>query len=56
MDDPGRVRHLDPTGGLRHQIGGPPDRQRPRAPDERGEALADQVLHHDVGRAVLGDA
>ena len=56
MDDPRGVRHLHPAAGLRHQIGGAPDRQRPLASQERGQALADQVLHHDVGRAVLGDA
>ena len=56
VDDPRGVRDLHAAARLRHQIGGPPDRQRPLAPEERGEALADQVLHHDVGRAVLGDA
>ena len=55
MDDPRGVRDLHPAAGLRHQIGGATDRQWPLASQERGQTLADQVLHHDVGGAVLGD-
>ena len=56
MDDPGGVRGLDAATGLRDQVGGAVNRQAALAVEQVGEALADEVLHDDEGRAVVGDA
>ena len=42
--------------GLRDQVGGASNRQAALALEQFGEALADEVLHDDEGRAVVGDA
>ena len=56
MDDPGGVRGLDAATGLRDQVGGAVNRQAALALEQIGEAFADEVLHDDEGRAVVGDA
>ena len=56
MDDPGEVRGLDAPTRLRDQVGGALNRQPALALEQVGEAFADEVLHDDEGRAVVGDA
>ena len=49
VNDPGGVRGLIASAGLQTEIGGAADGQPPLALQERGQALADQILHDDVG-------
>ncbi len=56
MDDPGELRGLDAPTRLRDQVGGALHRQPALALEQVGEAFADEVLHDDEGRAVVGDA
>ena len=56
MDDPRRVRDLDSPTGLRGEIGRARHGQAPLSLEQRSEALADEVLHHDVRRPVGHDA
>ncbi len=55
VDDPDLVGGSDTAAGLRDQVRGAGDRHSTFALEERGQALADQVLHHDVRRPIVGD-
>ena len=56
VNDPGLVRGPYPVASLHNQIRGARYGQALAAIDEGAQAFAGQVFHHDVGRAVLGDA
>jgi hypothetical protein len=56
VHDPSRVGGGHAPAGLRDQVGGARQRQPPVAFQQPAQALADQQLHHDVRRPVLGDA
>ena len=54
MDDPPLVRRVERAGNLGHQPGGLAGRERPVAPDQRGEILAVDKLHDQVRPGVIG--